>query len=422
MLLFIAVASIVAVVRDDNATVRGLGVVNLVVCGVNLLIGVVASVVIVAVCASTARRRVWLRTLRIGGGLMFALPVLLLVLYTLLLVGTSWLGALLSVPTTLLGLWTFRRMQRNRKTPWWLVLVAFLWGVSVSAYFASIVEGISHVVIEHEVLPGLAAIIGHAAAAAFPEEFAKGAGVVVIVLLARHRIDGMLGGIVIGAAVGLGFQFAESLNYMADGVDTILYQHWYRQVTGLLISHATYTGIIGAGVGLATQQTGWWRRAVCVVGGFLTAVAAHLVWDIWAMGRYYWESDEAVIQLFLVQPLNLLVLKGPGFVLLLGLVLFGLRLETKELYRQLTAEAASHLGAVTREEVRLLLDSPRRFRMRMYALWWDSFAAYLRVRRLHAAQLDLAFVGLQGRYGIDLPSGTEDLLRQRIGRLKAEAR
>jgi len=421
LLASIAAAAIVAVARNDTDATRILGAINLVVCGLILLVGVIALVVVAAITASSTNQRTRFRALSIGGAVVFALPSLLVLLFALIEVVASWRGALFSVPTTVLALWTFRRMQRNRKPPWLLVLLAFLWGAAVSSYYASMVEGTIHVVIAREVLPGVAAVIGHAAAAAFPEELAKGAGVVVLVLLARRRVDGMLSGIVVGASIGLGFQFAESLSYMMQDLDTILYQHWYRQVSGLFVGHATYTGIIGAGVGLATQQAGRWRKAVCGASGFLVAIAAHLVWDICAMGRYYWESDDAVVQLFVIQPLNLLVLKGPGFVLLLVLVVLGMRLETTALHRHLHAEMANRLNAVTPAEAALLIDSPRRFRTRMRVWWLEGWAPYKRLSQLHATQLDLAFARWHRERGFDQPQWAEETLRQKIYRLKAEA-
>lgn len=310
LLLLIAAASAVGIIRNDDPGVRVLGVINMVVTGIAMFAAVVAAAIVIMVSISGRSPRARFLTWAIGGALVFAIPATLFVLVTLLQAGLAWQGTLLSIPTTVFALLTFRRMQRNRKPPWLLVLVAFAWGVLVAGYFSQIVEGVLHVVITVEVLPGTAAIIAHAAAAAVPEELVKGAGVVVIVLLAWRRIDGMLGGIVIGACVGLGFQFVESMTYMTSGFDTVLYQHWYRQVTGLLVGHATYTGIIGAGVGLAMQLTDWRKRVVCAGGGFAFAVAAHLVWDIFAMGRLYWESDNSLLQLFVVQPLNLIVLKG----------------------------------------------------------------------------------------------------------------
>ncbi|MEU6072957.1 PrsW family intramembrane metalloprotease [Micromonospora sp. NPDC047074] len=420
LLVLIAMASLVGVIRNDSPEVRVLGIVNIVVIGIMMLAAVVAAVVIVAVSVRGGSPRARFVTWAVSGALVFAVPGVLLLLLTLLQAGIAWRGALLSIPTTIFALWTFRRMQRNRKPPWWLLLVAFAWGLLVAAYFAQIVEGVLHVVITAEVLPGIAAIIGHSAAAAFPEELGKGAGVIVIVLLFWRRIDGMLGGIVVGACVGIGFQFAESMTYMIGSFDTVLYQHWYRQVTGLLISHATYTGIIGAGVGLAMQFVDWPRRVLFTGAGFAVAIAAHLVWDVFAFGHLYWESDDSTLQLFVVQPLNLLVLKGPAFAVLLFLVVVALRQETRLLHRHLQAEAGTTFGAVTPAEVPVLVNAPLRFRMRLRALWRGDHQAYARVKRLHAAQLDLAFVRWRRERGDPQPPGAEESLRHRIGRLRSE--
>ncbi|MEU4644503.1 PrsW family intramembrane metalloprotease [Micromonospora sp. NPDC023814] len=421
LLVMIAVASLVGVVRDDGTGVRVLGMVSLGVAGISLFTACIAAVVVVATSATGDSPRSRFRTWAICGGLVFAVPALLVVLLTLLQVGIAWRGALLSIPTTLFALWTFRRMQRNRKPPWRLVAVAFAWGLFVAAYFAQMVEGILHVVITAELLPGTAAILSHAAAAAVPEELGKGAGVLVIVLLVWRRVDGMLGGIVIGACVGIGFQFAESMSYMTGDFGAVLYQHWYRQVTGLLVSHATYTGIIGAGIGLAMQFNDWRRRVVCVGSGFLVAIAAHLIWDVFAMGRLYWESDNSLLQLFVVQPLNLIVLKGPAFAILLFLIIIALRQETRSLHQHLRREARDPRGAITPAEVPVLVNPPLRFRMRLQALLRGDRPAYSRMKRLHSAQLDLAFAEWRRDRGDPQPPGVEESLRQRIHDLKAES-
>ncbi|SCL56502.1 Protease prsW family protein [Micromonospora citrea] len=421
LLALIAAAAFVAVVRDDDDDLRIFGAINLVGIGITLLAASAAVTVAAIVSARSNSRRTRFLACAIGGALVFVVPAILMALSVLLSVAVAWRGALLSVPTTVFALWTFRRMQRNRRPPWWLILVAFAWGLLVASYFSQMVEVMLHTVVTAEVPPGTATIIAHSAAAAFPEELVKGAGVAAVVLLAWRRVDGMLGGIVVGACVGLGFQFAESISYMTQNFDAVLYQHWYRQVTGLLVSHATYTGIIGAGVGLATQLNSWPRRVTCAASGFAFAVAAHLVWDICAMGHFYWESDDPTIQLFVAQPVNLLVLKGPAFAVLLFLVVLALRRETRSLHRQLRAEAADPTGAVTPAEVSVLLDAPRRFMMRLHTLLWESPAAYRRIKRLHAAQLDLAFARWRRERGEPQPPSTEEALRQLILELKTEA-
>ncbi|MBO4204462.1 PrsW family intramembrane metalloprotease [Micromonospora echinofusca] len=420
LLVMIAVASLVGVIRRDNTEVRVLGMFNLGAVGISLFAACIAAVVVAISSATGGSPRRRYLTWVVCGGLVFAAPTLLGVFLTLLQVGIAWRGALLSIPTTLFALWTFRRMQRNRKPSWRLVVVAFAWGLFIAAYFAQMVEGILHVVITAELLPGTATILSHAAAAAVPEEVGKGAGVLVIVLLAWRHVDGMLGGIVVGACVGIGFQFAESMSYMTGDLGAVLYQHWYRQVTGLLISHATYTGIIGAGIGLAMQVDGWRRQAVCVGSGFAVAIAAHLIWDVFAMGRLYWESDDSLLQLFVVQPLNLIVLKGPAFAVLVFLVIVALRRETRALYRQLQEEARDPGGAISPAEVPVLVSPPLRFRMRLQALLRRDRPAYTRMKRLHSAQLDLAFARWGRDRGEPYPPGAQESLRQRIHELKAE--
>src|SRR5260370_17311723 len=77
----------------------------------------------------------------------------------------------------------------------------------------------------------------------------------------RDEFDDVVDGIVYGAAVGLGFNFLESVAYMTNiysifnpegiGWEAAGIQWYARQVLGLFFGHATDTAVIGAGVGSA---------------------------------------------------------------------------------------------------------------------------------------------------------------------------
>ncbi|MFG1778107.1 hypothetical protein ACGFIR_16630 [Micromonospora sp. NPDC049051] len=139
------------------------------------------------------------------------------------------------------------------------------------------------------------------------------------------------------------------------------------------------------------------------------------------MGCLYWESDNSTVQLFVVQPLNLIVLKGPAFAILLFLVITALRQETRSLHRHLRDEAGDPRGAITPAEVPVLVNPPLRLRMRLQALLRGDRPAYTRMKRLHSAQLDLAFARWRRDGGDPQPPGAEDALRQRIHGLKTES-
>src|SRR5207253_8885737 len=111
-------------------------------------------------------------------------------------------------------------------------------------------------------------------------------------LIMRNEFDDVVDGIVYGAAVGLGFNFLESISYMTnqysifapEGIGGVAAGiQWYgRQVLGLFFGHATYTAYIGAGVGIARQLPQMRQKVFAIVAGFIIAIAGHFSCDAWA--------------------------------------------------------------------------------------------------------------------------------------------
>lgn len=324
-------------------------------------------------------------------------------------------GFLISLPTSGFALWVLRRIQRNRKEPWWLVLVAVAWGVVVATNFAMVTETAYSALLGPHLIPGPAVSFAQSFSAGLFEELGKGMAVVVLFLLFRDRFDGVVSGIVVGAAVGLGFNFLESIGYSASGSGSFFMQWWARQVVGLFFGHVTYTALIGAGLGAARQQRGRWRQVVCVLSGFVAAIAAHFLWDAFAMTRLMWDSSNDTLSLFVFLPMDILLIDGPFTLMLIALIILGLRDEGSALQFELAAEAATAQGAVTTSEVPILVSPWRRFLSRLRALFRQGFASYRRVRRLQAAQLDLAMERWhRARQELDEPLAAEAHLRRRV--------
>lgn len=144
-----------------------------------------------------------------------------------------------------------------------------------------------------EALPeDVATALGAAIAAPIVEEAAKGIVLVVAVVVAwwAHRrfgfskIAGVTDGIVYGAAVGLGFAFTEDVHYLFTDVElqgflTAVGEFASRRdFLGYdMLHHAIYSGIFGAGLGLATLARNWFGKIAWGLGGFLVAVLLHAV-------------------------------------------------------------------------------------------------------------------------------------------------
>ncbi|HEY3084046.1 MAG TPA: PrsW family intramembrane metalloprotease [Candidatus Dormibacteraeota bacterium] len=333
--------------------------------------------------------------------------------------------ALACLPTTAFALIVVRRLDRNHKEPWRLVLVAAAWGAIVATSLVVWGETIWEASAQHALVPGPGLDTSLAFMAGILEELSKGLAVLLLFLVMRNEFDDVVDGIVYGAAVGLGFNYLESISYMTNiyaifapegfgGVAAGI--QWYaRQVLGLFFGHATYTAFIGAGVGIARQLPNMRQKILAIVGGFVVAIAGHFAWDAWAA---LFPIDTTI---FVIAEIHLrtLILEGPFTAALIALLIFGIRYEGQNLLDQLRKEAATGQGAILPEEVPILASPWQRLKQRLQALRRQGFRAYFKISRLQTAQLDLAMERWhRERKEIDTPLEAEQQLRERVIRLR----
>jgi len=327
----------------------------------------------------------------------------------------NWFGVLLCLPTTGFALFLLRRVDYNEREPWRLVLVAAGWGAVVATSLALIFESLWSYSIDAGLLPGPGEAVSSAFSAAVFEEIPKGLAVLLLFLVMRDEFDDVVDGIVYGAAVGLGFNFMETVVYMSIGG---LPQWVIRQWLGLYLGHATYTALIGAGIGVARQVRGRGRKAIAIVSGFVIAIAAHFAWDAW-LWYFPHPSDPALLLLSI--PLMYLAISGPFFIAVLALLVLGLRAEGRALKVQFAAEAALPGGAIRPEEVPILSSVGRRIEARLRMLGQRGIRGYLWMRRLQRAQIDLALERWhRARKEIDSPLEAELTLRDKVLAIRAK--
>jgi RsiW-degrading membrane proteinase PrsW (M82 family) len=342
--------------------------------------------------------------------------------------GTVLTFAIACLPTTAFGLWVLRRLDRNEKEPWRLMLVAVVWGAVIAPTLALWGNTLWQFAISNNLPPGPAANQSLGFSAGIIEEISKGLAVVMLYLVMRNEFDDVVDGIVYGAAVGLGFNYMESILYMtrtyvmvqgvSPGAGTIaaFFQWGMRQGLGLFTGHATYTAMIGAGVGIARQMPRRWQRLLAILAGFLGAIAAHMVWDSWiASGGVPGNAGLALLFVFFREAVG----NGGFLAIVLLLLVMGLRAEGNALEEHLAAEAATGRGAVLPQEIRLLTSPWRRFAERFQTLTSRGFRAWIQVSRLRNAQLDLGMERWhRARQEIDEPLEAEEALRQRVLQLR----
>lgn len=335
-------------------------------------------------------------------------------------------------PSTAFALWTVRRTQRYRRLPLWVLLAAFGWGAVVGTGVAGSLLGLFVDVAAAVVFNGgenlLGAIQGMKNAAtvhaAVVEELTKGAGIAMAFVLLRRHLGGVVAGIVLGAAVGLGFNLVESVEFMAEGDGANApFQYWMRQSVGLLAAHTAFSAIVGGGFGVASQLRDPRLRRLAIACGFVTATGAHVATN--QLSTWYSQAKTELLapsealDILVLQPLLFLLLQGPLVVLSVLLVRRGLRAEAAELATALQAEAATELGAVEAVEIPALLDPASRLWLTVTVLRRHGRAAVLLLWQVQVAQLDLAaHRGHRDREDADPGGEAEQALRERVLRLK----
>src|SRR5579864_6336720 len=288
-----------------------------------------------------SRDRAMRRKHLIRAGVLIGLGVLLWLLLIDVFVFTQSAGpgiaaicVLVCLPTTGFGLLVVRRMDRNEKEPWRLVLVAAAWGAIVATSLVIWGESFWESIALRTLVPGPGLDAAQAFSAGLLEELGKGSAVLLLFLVMRNEFDDVVDGIVYGAAVGLGFNFMESITYMTNvyaifspegaGGISAGFQWYARQVLGLFLGHATYTAFVGAGIGIARQLPSRRQKVIAIVTGFVVAIAAHFSWDAWLT---FFPIETSLFGLVEVH-LRTIVMTGPFTAGVVALLALGLRNES----------------------------------------------------------------------------------------------
>ncbi len=141
-------------------------------------------------------------------------------------------------------------LDRFEPEPRHMLAIAFLWGASVAVVVSGLVNG----------LMDAAAGQGWSAMASAPvvEEALKAAILIRFYTARKDEFDGVVDGVIYAAMVGLGFAFAENVDYYgralqqggAGGLALIF------TLRGMIapFSHPLFTSMTGLGLGVARQS------------------------------------------------------------------------------------------------------------------------------------------------------------------------
>ena len=183
-------------------------------------------------------------------------------------------------------LWFIHHEDRYTTVPPKLAAAGFVWGF-VAAIGAFALLGNDAVMSLYAKTFGASFAFDWGAALAAPidEELAKGAGVLLLLILAPKLIRSPFDGLILGAFVGLGFQISEDISYAWIGAANAFGDVGAAQSTivvrtfASIPSHWMYTAIFGAGLIWFIGRPDVPARKGLGVGLMLTALLMHGLWD-----------------------------------------------------------------------------------------------------------------------------------------------
>jgi hypothetical protein len=407
-----------------------------------LLAGIVAAVVLQAVAGVRARRGAPTMTLTWA-----TLAVLLggFALIPLTILGSYPLATLACVPSTAFVLWLLHRVQRFARMPVPALLAAFGWGALIAWGLARACSGLAFGVVNAHLAAGgtdlaaqlraqyrvLGFLVLHLSLVGV---LAEAAGVMLLLVLLRRRVVDVVTGLVLGAAVGLGYNFTESVVFIklfgslsAINGATSGFEYWIRQSITLLGWHVAFGAVLGAALGIAAGLRQRRERALVGAAGVLAALGGSIGTEVlaawlWHLARPHVHVGGAYDTL-VVSPGLVLLVQVPFIVLYLLLLRSGLRARAAAAREAVSAEVAPG-GAITPPEWPFLVDP----RLRLWALVsvWRAYGrdAALALRRVQAAQLDLTGWRWQReRYAPAVDPGADrrtEELRAKVFQMKAE--
>ena len=316
-------------------------------------------------------------------------------------------------------------LDRYEREPLVLLCAAFVWGAVVAI---PPVIGVERLLVWRLLgdTSGIATSYAHAgiqaAIAALVEELFKSLGLVALIAVVRDEFDNVTDGVLYGVVIGAGFAFSENFAYFAFAARGEIGSLVLGRILLGWLSHATFTALVGAGLGYARERGGVWRWRAPLLG-FAAACLLHFAFDAVVFG-----ADVARGSAFargnpgIFTALALTLAYGPLLATqasLLHWTLAALRREAEIVRAFLVGEVEA--GQVTIEEYVLAQDARLRGRAERTVLTEHGGRAYLTVRALHQTIIGLAFRHWHVGQGDPRKPGAEqpeDAYRARITRLR----
>jgi protease PrsW len=227
--------------------------------GVLILLGTIAGLIIIALTAFNP----------VGTGIGFVLSSIAM---TVVVLAYLWL-------------------DRWEPEPPRLLILAFLWGASVSVIIASIIQLVAEAVINPgntETVSPITIVLG----APLTEEAAKGLFLLLMMTGARRReLNSLTDCLVYAGLVGAGFAWLEDILYIGGGetVGDSLLTAAMRLIMAPF-AHSLFTTFFGIGVWFALQRRNALAKAGFILLGYIGAVIMHGLWNgssLLGIGAYF---------------------------------------------------------------------------------------------------------------------------------------
>lgn len=264
-------------------------------------------------------------------------------------------------------------IDRFDPEPWWVLLLAFVWGGVIAIFGALIINDTATLIATQQGGQTAGEFVGAVISAPIAEEGFKGLGLLVLLLALRREFDGIVDGIVYACVIALGFATVENILYYGRGIQAggAAGGAFLLVLRGLMapFSHPLFTSMTGIGFGIAREQRKGFVAWTAPVAGYILAVLLHATWNFVATiaGNF---GDDAVTFFFGVYFLGWV----PAFLCFVAAIAYCLYRERKIIRQHLYEEVV--VGVLSPEEFTNVTKLFKRMSFHMSGLRSGGFKGY----------------------------------------------